>query len=50
MKNPLIKYIKFLSLSLLLWLLASCNTSQGHSEIDKWKEQAGNITIIRDDF
>ena len=50
MKNPLIKYIKFLSLSLLLWLLASCNTSQGHSEIDKWKDQAENITIIRDDF
>lgn len=50
MKNPQIKYIKFLSLSLLLWLIASCNTSQGHSEIDKWGEQAENITIIRDDY
>ena len=50
MKNHLIKYIKFLSLSPLLWLLATCNTSQGHSEIDQWKEQAENITIIRDDF
>ena len=38
----------FLVLSLVL--NNSCKTAQGQSEIDKWKEQAENITIIRDDF
>ena len=46
--------IKFSLLkSLLVLFLAlnnSCKTAQGQSEIDQWKEQAENITIIRDDF
>jgi len=43
---PLIKYILILSLV----LNTSCKTTNENSEIDQWKEQAQNITIIRDDF
>ena len=46
MKFPLINYILILSLA----LITSCKTINGHSEIDQWKEQAENVTIIRDDF
>lgn len=46
MKFPLINFILILSLA----LLTSCSSINGHSEIDQWKEQAENVTIIRDDF
>ena len=46
MKFPLINFILILSLA----LITSCKTINGHSEIDQWKEQAENVTIIRDDF
>ncbi len=46
LKFPLIKY----AFILFLVLNNSCKTINGHSEIDLWKEQAENITIIRDDF
>ena len=46
MKFPLINFILILSLA----LLTSCRSINGHSEIDQWKEQAENVTIIRDDF
>ena len=45
-KFSLINYL----LVLFLVLNNSCKTTQGESEIDQWREQAENITIIRDDF
>ena len=46
MKFSPIKYL----LVVFLVFNNSCKTAQGQSEIDQWKEQAENITIIRDDF
>lgn len=46
MKFSPIKYL----LVVFLVFNNSCKTAQGQSEIDRWKEQAENITIIRDDF
>ena len=41
--------ITFLLLAFILFLSA-CKKNQPISEVEKWQEQAENVTIVRDDF
>ena len=48
--NPINQPMKYLAILTLLLCFTSCKSKQELSELDQWKEQAENVTIIRDDY